>query len=169
MQTIQKLAIDSDKLKKEVERSVLVSTIVSKMEARHSAAFLLAHKHQTLYKLLCRNEHAIGAFGSATEFTKEFSDAMKVNYTSNKYYTEYQKALTREMDKFNGRVTVSEGAETNSEATTATKLTKTSSQAQGGQKTDAQRSGSPGALDENIDEAATLEDAHYRGDECKEG
>jgi hypothetical protein len=71
---------------------------------------------------------------------------MKVEQTVNKYYQEYKAKLDKEMQKFNGKVVVGEGAETNSEMTSATRQTKKSGKS-------CVRFGSPG---DDLDEAATL-------------
>jgi len=52
---------------------------------------------------------------------------MKPNISSNKYNAEYLQKLDKEMQKFNGKVLVGDGTETNSEMTTGTKITKKSS------------------------------------------
>ena len=65
--------------------------------------------------------------------------------------------LDKEMQKFVGKIMVGEGAETNSEMTNATKMTKSSQP----QRQSAVRPGSPG-LDE-IDEAATMNTGHVGG------
>lgn len=76
---------------------------------------------------------------------------MKPNISSNKYNAEYLQKLDKEMQKFNGKVLVGDGTETNSEMTTGTKNTKKSSQ--GASKA---RPASPGP--DELDEAATFED-----------
>lgn len=76
---------------------------------------------------------------------------MKPTLSTNKYYKDYKQKLERELQKFNGKVQVGEGAETNSEATTLTKGTKKSgSQIAASPK----RAGSPGY--EDLDEAGNL-------------
>ena len=52
---------------------------------------------------------------------------MKPELTSSKFYADYQVKMEREMQKFNGKIQVGEGTETNSEVTTITKKTGKSS------------------------------------------
>jgi len=101
-----------------------------------------------LYTVFIKNNSQLS---SAKEFETSFKEVMKPNLTSNKYNAEYLSKLDREMQKFNGKILVGDGAETNSEMTSATKVTKKSGSQ--GQKQSA-RGGSPG-LDE-VDEAAAM-------------
>jgi hypothetical protein len=71
--------------------------------------------------------------------------------SSNKYNDDYTKKLEKEMSKFNQKL-VGDGTETNSEATSATKVTKKSGNQ--GEKKPSQRDGSPGLDD--VDEAAAM-------------
>ena len=66
-------------------------------------------------------------FNSAIEFANNYTEVTKPHISSNKYYPDYMAKLDKEMQKFNGKIVVGEGTETNSEMTSATKLTKKSS------------------------------------------
>lgn len=72
---------------------------------------------------------------------------MALQRSDNKYNPDYRAKLDREMQKFTGKIMVGEGAETNSEMTTATRQTRKSKQS-------GVRFGSPGVDD--LDEAATM-------------
>jgi|APSaa5957512535_1039671.scaffolds.fasta_scaffold32899_1 hypothetical protein len=69
---------------------------------------------------------------------------MKPNIASNKYYKDYIAKKEREMQKFNGKVTVGEGAETITEASSKKSLPSASPK----------RAASPGI--EDMDEAANM-------------
>lgn len=71
--------------------------------------------------------------------------------STNRYNAEFVQKLEKDMQKFTGKTTVGDGVETNSEATTLTKVTKKS----GSQKGSA-RAGSPGP--DELDEAAAMGD-----------
>lgn len=110
-------------------------------------------RHRNLYNVFVKQNHT--GFRSAKEFETAFKEVMKPNISSNKYNTEYLQKLDKEMQKFNGKVLVGDGTETNSEMTTGTKITKKS-----GQGASKNRGGSPGP--DELDEAATFEDGQPR-------
>ena len=87
-------------------------------------------------------------FTSPASFEQAFLEVMKAEQSTSKYFSEYTSKLEKEMQKFNGKVSVGEEAATNSEMTSATKFTKKSS-ATGKSAT---RAGSP----DYLDEAATM-------------
>lgn len=74
---------------------------------------------------------------------------MKPEQSTNKYNPEYSSKLEKEMQKFNGKIIFAEGAETNSEMTSATKITRKSS-ATG-------KTGTRGGSPDFLDEAATMQ------------
>lgn len=121
---IQKLGIDSDKTKKIVEQSVVVSHINTRMENRHQTYFLNNFRHRNLYLTFVKNTNI--DIRSAQDFELTFKEVMKPNMSNNKYYTEYTQKLDKEMQKMTGKASVGDGAETNSEMTTLTKNTKKS-------------------------------------------
>ena len=83
-----------------------------------------------------------------------FHEAMRPNLSTNKYYDGYRAKLSKEMNRFNGvKPKGQEGAETNSEATTATKNTRQSRLS----ASPLRRTGSPGYDD--IDEAGNYNQA----------
>jgi len=147
---IKKLGIDSEKTKKNVEQSVIATYINQRMETKNSQQFTNAFKHKNLFQVFVKNNTT--GFRSAKEFEAYFVEVMKPELTSNKYNSDYTSKLEKEMGKFNQKL-VGDGTETNSEATSATKLTKKSG-SQGDRKP-SQRDGSPG-LDE-VDEAAAMD------------
>jgi hypothetical protein len=105
-------------------------------------------KHRLLYQVMVKGQQSGDtSFRSAKEFESCYKEIMKAEQSINKYNADYKAKLDREMQKFNGKILVGEGAETNSEMTTATRQTKKSGKS-------AVRFGSPGADD--LDEAATM-------------
>ena len=79
-------------------------------------------------------------FRSAKDFEASYKEIMKAEQSINKYNADYKAKLEKEMQKFNGKILVPEGAETNSEMTNATRQTKKSRQS-------GVRFGSPGVDD----------------------
>lgn len=125
LKTIQKLNVDSEKVKKNVEQSVLVTSINERMEKRHRDYFKYYFIFKNLFAQFAKGNDLGGTnISSPQEFQKIFSDAMMPHISSSSYYHDYNQKIDREMQKFNGKITVPEGAETNSEMTTATRQTK---------------------------------------------
>lgn len=60
-------------------------------------------------------------FRSARDFEAAYKEVMALQRSDNKYNPDYRAKLDREMQKFTGKIMVGEGAETNSEMTTATR------------------------------------------------
>jgi hypothetical protein len=140
--------VDSEKTKKNIEQSVLASFINQKMEQRNTVYFCNNFKHRILYQVFVRGQQSGEiTFRSAKDFEASYKEIMKAEQSINKYNADYKAKLEKEMQKFNGKILVPEGAETNSEMTNATRQTKKSRQS-------GVRFGSPGVDD--LDEAATL-------------
>ena len=55
-----------------------------------------------------------------------FTEVLEMDFQKNKYYNEYKRKLDQEMQKFNGRVLGTEGSETASQYTSASKGTRKS-------------------------------------------
>mmetsp|Transcript_2910 Transcript_2910/g.4499 ORF Transcript_2910/g.4499 Transcript_2910/m.4499 type:complete len:127 (-) Transcript_2910:870-1250(-) len=126
------------------------------MEQRNYVYFANNYKNRHLYSVFVRGQMSGDGsnFRTAKEFEVSFNEVMRPEQSTNKYNADFKIKLEREMQKFNGKILVGEGAETNSEMTTATRNTRKSSQAT--QRTGAvTRFGSPSGGEE-LDEAATL-------------
>lgn len=142
MQTkIHKLKIDSEKTKKIVENSVLISTIHTRMDSKNKQFFKLNFIHRNLYMKLVRQN--LSGFRNAKEFEQAFTDLFKVDQSINRLNPEFKRKLDLEMQKFCGKIAAGD-QETASEVTSATKLTKKSGAA------------SPSKKSDGLDEAATF-------------
>ena len=92
------------------------------MEQRNTVYFGNNFKHRILHQVFVRGQQSGEAqFRSAKDFEASYKEIMKAEQSINKYNADYKAKLDREMQKFNGKILVGEGAETNSEMTTATK------------------------------------------------
>ena len=105
----------------------MIDFVNKRLEQRAEVYFTNNFKHRNLYQVFVRqyNSNSERTMGGE-DFANNFKEVMKPTISTNKYYKDYKLKLERELQKFNGKVTVGEGAETNSEATTLTKNTKKS-------------------------------------------
>lgn len=94
------------------------------MEVENDKYFTNIYTHRQLhYEFVKSNRQN---YRNSKEFHELFEEMFKVKLSSNKNHHDYKRKLEQEKDKFNGRVSVGEGAETASNLTSNTKVTKKS-------------------------------------------
>mmetsp|Transcript_8432 Transcript_8432/g.14118 ORF Transcript_8432/g.14118 Transcript_8432/m.14118 type:complete len:814 (-) Transcript_8432:18-2459(-) len=126
---ITKLQIDSEKTKKIVEQSVLAHFLNQRLEQRNTTYFANNFRMRLLHGLFVRQINSgAQSLRSAKDLEQHFGELMKPEHALSKFNAEFKSKLEREALKFNGKFQA-DAAETNSEATNATRATRKSSMA----------------------------------------
>lgn len=158
-ETQEQMGVDSEKIKKTIEHSVLVTQLNHRMEKNNREQFKSQYIFKNLYLTFVKQDNQEHQ-KRAANFKLKYNEITKPHMSGNPNHQNYKERLEREMQKFNGKITVGEGSETQSQVTDGTRATKQS----GSQKNyKQQRNGSPG-LDE-LDEAATMEHDEVQEDD----
>jgi hypothetical protein len=101
---------------------VFASYLNQRMEQRNQQFFTNNFIHRNMYVNFIRQNQT--GFRSAKDFEQQFLEVLKCQQSINKYNHEYKRKLDIEQAKFTGKI--SSDAETASEMTSATKVTKKS-------------------------------------------
>ena len=112
-ETVKKVkqhGIESEKAKKLVEGSVFISYIIQRLDEKHKAFFKLLYMHEQLYRVFIRQPVT---FKSSYDFENLYQGCTILKQDS----PEYLNAINKEMQKFNGKISVGEDATTASDVT----------------------------------------------------
>lgn len=123
------------------------------MEDSNNQYFKNNFIHRNMYMQFIKQQ---GNYKSAVHFLELFNEVIKVEQSTNKYHQEYKRKLEIEVQKFSGKISVGEGAETASEMTSATKLTKVSGKSLKKAQTAGSKSSSPNKA-EDLQDASFLQ------------
>lgn len=108
------MRVESEKTKRIIEQSVLVTSINERMENKNRKIFKNQFIFRNLYTALVKNSTTF-----TQDIRKHWRDISLPDITESSFCKQYKEKLDKEMQKFTGKVYV--GDEAQSEVTDATK------------------------------------------------
>ena len=120
---IRQHGVETEKAKKLVESSVYINYMIQRLDDRHKSSFKLLYIHEQLYRVFVRQPVT---FKSSYDFENlyEGCDFWKRGTGQAVYSDEYTNTLNKEMQKFNGKISVGEDATTGSDMTSQTGISR---------------------------------------------
>ena len=107
---VKQSGIESEKAKKLIESSVFIHYLAQRLDDKHKAYFKILYIHEQLYRVYIRQP---ATFKSSYDFESLYKGCIKVEKDGGVFIN----SLNKEMQKFNGKISIGEDATTGSDLT----------------------------------------------------